>query len=150
MDEHLGHELWYTALYSLFLLYFSSCFYKHHNYGNKATPSTPPLGFFTLLLLSTLHEWYAVTEAQVFPQFSVMSVAMLLIFLWQWRQGAMMDSNGAFLLLRCLLTHFLVVLWVGILWRDTALREKYEGGWLYIPEPWSFASLHLMNTSASS
>lgn len=154
LDEHLGHQLWYLALYLLFLLYFSSCFYTTHpdtstDRAPRTKQMTPhPLSsavFCVLLFLSGLHEWYAVTEAQVFPHFVAVSLAMLVVFTLRLRHGGKIDANGVILLLRSILTLLLVAVWVAVLWRDSALREKYRGNWLFIPEPWSYASLYLMN-----
>ena len=161
LDEHLGHQMWYLALYLLFLLYFSSCFYRiksdttsqpaaeEKSQINKAALPhlMSSLLFYALLFLSVLHEWYAVTEAQVFPQFATVSLAMFVVFLWRHHNGGKIDTNGTFLVLRSLFTFLLVAIWVAMLWTDEALRHKYRENWLYIPEPWSYASLYLMNHS---
>lgn len=64
-----------------------------------------------------------------------------------WRSGEgryVLDNNGRWLLYRGLLTLVLVSVWVGYLWNDEQLRLKYPGI-LYIPEPWSYLSLYVMN-----
>ena len=140
----MGHHLWYLALYSLFLLYFYSCFYPSSQQHNTLHYQ-PSLIFYVLLFLSVFHEWYAVTEAQVFIQFAAMNLLMLLVLALRQQQGAKVDSNGKFILLRSVLTLLLIAAWVVVLWRDRGLREKYHESWLYVPEPWSYASLYLMN-----
>ena len=159
LDEKLGHQIWYLALYLLFLLYFSSCFYTANAISTDYTasiktelqpPSSHPsraVVFCALLGMSVLHEWYAVTEAQVFPQFMAASLAMLVVYVWRRWNGLKIDANGAFILLRTILTTLLVAVWVTLLWRDGDLRAKYRGDWLYVPEPWSFVSLHFMNNT---
>ena len=101
--------------------------------------------FYLLLFLSVLHEWYAVTEAQVFPQFTAVSLAMFAVYIWRHYHGGKIDANGIFLILRSLFTFLLVAAWVAMLWTDSSLRHKYKDSWLFIPEPWSYASLYLMN-----
>ena len=165
LDEQLGHQIWYLALYLLFLLYFSSCFYTtstdrdarcHKSISSTetkretASQTTRPRSlsailFSVLLSFSVLHEWYAVTEAQVVPHFVGASLAMIVLFVWHHQSGERLDPNGLFLLLRTLLTSLLVAVWVALLWKDSALRAKYRGNWLFIPEPWSYVSLHFMN-----
>lgn len=151
--------MWYTSLYLLFLLYFSSCFYTNNTpsvgrdkksnrhdvttaYSSNNITSNIP--FCILLIFNALHEWYAVTEAQVFPHFMVASLAMIVIFIWRYLQGKKLDLNGLFLILRMLLTIILVIVWVAMLWKDSALRAKYSSHWFYVPEPWSYVSIHHM------
>ena len=147
LDEEIGHQIWYTALYLLFLLCFWSSFYRPTtNNNNNAKPSpNGSIPYLWLLFASVLHEWYAITEAQVLPHFIATSLAMMGIFAWYRWYGWSLDPNGTFLLLRVLLTPLLVAVWMAALWGDTALRHKYRENWIYVPEPWSFASLYLTN-----
>lgn len=147
LDEQLGHQVWYTALYVLFLLYFWACFYHPSTTTTTNTTSSTSkqrILYFSLIFASALHEWYAVTEAQVFPHFLATCLTMTAIFAWcRWHGGCVLDPNGEFLMVRFLLTLPLVGGWVASLWRDETLREKYGESLLYVPEPWSFVSLHL-------
>lgn len=93
--------------------------------------------------LSTGFEFYLVTEGQIFPLFALTLVVMVILLLWRWREGSVMDSNAMFLLYRSVLTMMAVGLWVLWLWDDRQLRVKYPG-WLYIPEPWAYVSLYIM------
>ena len=138
LDEDLGHILWYIGLNLFYTLYFASCF------GEKAKSELRP-SVWALLLLSALHEWYFVTEGQVFVPFLLTSMSMLVVFLWRSYQGLRMDSNGRFLVLRVVLALLLISLWVLYLWDDSVLRQKYPG-WLYVPEPWAYASLYLLKS----
>ena len=156
LDEELGHQIWYTSLYLLFLLYFSSCFYtqpsriRGSETSDKHYPTFSLVAFSVLLALSVLHEWYAVTEAQVFTHFVAASLVMITILASKHGHGKKLDANGLFLLLRMGFTVVLVGLWVAVTWRDGALRDKYRENWLFVPEPWSYASLHLMKPTINN
>ena len=137
-DEQLGHEMWYIPLYIAYTLYFSGCF---------VTPGMPRghlgAGGWALVVLSAGFESYLVTEGQIFPLFLLTLVTMVIVLLWHWHEGEVMDSNGVFLLARGLLTLVTVVGWVWWLWDDPQLRAKYPD-LLYVPEPWSYVSLYIM------
>lgn len=60
----------------------------------------------------------------------------------QRRMGFMLDSNGRFLFYNFIITLGLVLVWVAYLWNDEVLRKKYPGI-IYVPEPWSFYTLHI-------
>ena len=137
-DEQLGHELWYIPLYISYTLYFSGCFLP----AGRQRAGLGVAGW-GLVALSAGFESYLVTEGQIFPLFSLTLVTMVILLLWRWREGAVMDSNAVFLLGRSVLTLVAVAMWVAWLWNDSQLREKYPG-WLYVPEPWSYVSLYLM------
>lgn len=137
-DEYLGHELWYIPLYIAYTLYFSGCFLPPGTQQSRLGK-----GGWVLVGLSAGFECYLVTEGQIFPLFSLTLVAMVILLLWHWREGSVMDSNAVFLLCRGVLTMVAVGVWVFWLWDDPQLREKYPG-WLYIPEPWSYVSLYIM------
>ncbi|CAI8008125.1 Ceroid-lipofuscinosis neuronal protein 6 homolog [Geodia barretti] len=84
LDEEIGHQIWYTALYLLFLLCFWSSFYRPTNNNNNNAKPSPngSIPYLWLLFASVLHEWYAITEAQVLPHFIATSLAMMGIFAW--------------------------------------------------------------------
>lgn len=137
-DEQLGHEMWYIPLYIAYTVYFSASFLPsgQHRAGLG-------VGGWALVVLSAGFESYLVTEGQIVPLFSITLVAMVLLLLWRWWEGAVMDSNAVFLLSRSVLTLLVVGGWVYWLWDDAQLRDKYPG-WLYVPEPWSYVSLYVM------
>jgi ceroid-lipofuscinosis protein 6 len=137
-DEQLGHELWYIPLYIAYTLYFSGCFLPP-----DLSRAGLGVGGWTLVLLSAGFESYLVTEGQIFPLFFLTLVAMVILLLWRWREGVVMDSNAVFLLARSVVTLCVVGVWVWWLWTDPHLRRKYPG-WLYVPEPWSYVSLYVM------
>ena len=134
-DEHLGHWVWYVPLFATYVLMFYGGFVREN-------PSKIPIAGWILLLPSALFEWYLVTEGQIFVPFLIMMACMVLIRLF--RSGEFLDSNGQWLFLRGALTLVLIGVWVIYLWDDEQLRRKYPG-LLYIPEPWSFTSLYIMN-----
>lgn len=136
-DEYLGHQMWYVPLFTCYMVYFFGCF------GRKNITEGLSARDWMLLVFSGLFEWYLVTEGQIFVTFLCMLFAMSVILFWRMEQGMTMDINGRFLFLRSLLVLLLVVVWVCYLWRDKQLRNKYPG-LLYVPEPWSFASLYIM------
>lgn len=127
--------MWYFPLYATFLLYF------YGSFGKKSGYMLPAKGWL-LLPASVVFEWYLVTEGQISVLFIALLVGMVATVALRHVQGLRMDANGAFLLYRTLLTLALVVAWVVYLWDDKTLREKYPG-LLYVPEPWSYASLYL-------
>lgn len=139
-DEQLGHELWYIPLYIAYTLYFSGCFLP-----SDLSRQGLGVGGWTLVLLSAGFESYLVTEGQIFPLFFFSLVTMVILLLWRWREGVVMDSNAVFLLARNVVTSCVVGGWVWWLWTDPHLRLKYPG-WLYVPEPWSYVSLYIMKT----
>ena len=57
------------------------------------------------------------------------------------RETQQLDANGKFLLQVFAITFALVAVWVGWLWNDVALRQKYPG-LIYVPEPWAWYSLY--------
>ena len=134
-DEHLGHWVWYIPLFATYVLMFYGSF-------SGRPLSQIPIAGWVLLVPSALFEWYLVTEGQIFIPFLGMMVVMVIILAWKSDQH--LDSNGLWLLLRGVLTLVLVGVWVAYLWDDQQLRHKYPG-LLYIPEPWSYASLYIMN-----
>ncbi len=134
-DEHLGHNLWYLPLFATFLLYFRGSFGRESGLGLPAKA-------WLLLPASALFEWYLITEGQVFVLFLLLNAGMVVMIAVRKAQGLAMDSNGRFLFYRALMTWVLIAVWVGYLWDDKVLREKYPG-FLYVPEPWSYASLYL-------
>ena len=136
-DEHLGHQMWYIPLFASYVVYFFGCF------GRRDAGDGLSAGGWVLLVFSGLFEWYLVTEGQIFVTFLCMLLAMTATLFWRMEQGMTMDVNGRFLFLRSLLVLLLVVVWVWYLWHDEQLRNKYPG-LLYVPEPWSFASLYIM------
>lgn len=135
-DEVLGHEMWYIPLFCAYLVYFFGCF------GRKVE-SRLSAGVWVLLIGSAMFEWYLVTEGQIFVIFVLMVFGMFIVLFWRRQQGLEMDTNGKFLLYRSILTLVLVGVWVFYLWDDAVLRKKYPE-LLYIPEPWSYASLYIM------
>ena len=136
-DEHLGHQMWYIPLFACYVVYFFGCF------GQRDAGDRLSAGGWVLLVFSGLFEWYLVTEGQIFVTFLCMLLAMTATLFWRMKQGMTMDVNGRFLFLRSVLVLLLVVVWVWYLWHDEQLRNKYPG-LLYVPEPWSFASLYIM------
>lgn len=137
-DEYLGHELWYIPLFVSYFLVFCG------NFGKKGKVHTNlSLKAWLLLLASVLEEWYLVTEAQIFPTFLVLLIAMLAILCYQSYRGRQMDSNGRWLWYRCLIVLVLIGVWSAFLWNDIVLRKRYPQ-LLYVPEPWSYATLYIM------
>ncbi len=134
-DEQLGHWVWYVPLFATYVLIFYGGFMKRN-------PSRIPISGWLLLLPSALFEWYLVTEGQIIVLFLIMMASMVVIRVF--RSGDSLDSNGRWLFLRGLLTLVLISVWVFYLWDDEQLRRKYPG-LLYVPEPWSYTSLYIMN-----
>lgn len=102
--------------------------------------------------MSLLKSWYVlflssrylVTEGQITELFLLTFLAMVSMVIYQQRKGFSPDSNGLFLFCSFSVTVFLVALWVVYLWNDPVLRNKYPG-LIYVPEPWSYYTLHIKN-----
>lgn len=134
-DEQLGHLMWYVPFFFLLLIYFCSCF---TNTGDQKLPLSGRL----LLGPSSLYYWYLVSEGQISELFLLTFLFMGVVWARQRLRGQSLDANGWFLLLSFSLTLLLLGLWATLLWDDPELRKKYPG-LLYIPEPWSFYTLHI-------
>lgn len=85
---------------------------------------------------------YLVTEGQITELFLLTFIAMVAIVMYQKHKGLSPDNNGLFLFCSFSVTVLLVSAWVGYLWNDPVLREKYPG-LIYVPEPWSYYTLHI-------
>uniref|UniRef100_H3C071 CLN6 transmembrane ER protein a n=1 Tax=Tetraodon nigroviridis TaxID=99883 RepID=H3C071_TETNG len=134
-DEQLGHLMWYIPFFIVLTLYFSGSFTKA-----KKQESMPISGWL-LLGPSALYYWYLATEGQITELFFLTFLAMVTILISKRRRGLRPDQNGSFLF--CSFAALLLVaLWVAYLWNDPVLREKYPG-LLYVPEPWSYYTLHI-------
>ena len=127
--------MWYIPLFATFVVYFFSSF------GRKVE-SYMPVKARIMLLFGAVYDWYLVTEGQIITIFLLMLLIMLVIMVWRLQQGMSMDANARFLLYRFVLTLALVAAWVFYLWDDEVLRKKYPD-FLYVPEPWSYASLYI-------
>ncbi|CAN9506578.1 unnamed protein product [Ophioblennius macclurei] len=135
-DEQLGHLMWYIPFFIILVIYFSGCFSRAED------AETLPVSGWLLLGPSALYYWYLVTEGQITELFLLALLAMLGLALLQRRRGLVADGNGVFLLASFGLTAVLVALWVGFLWSDPVLRNKYPG-FFYVPEPWAYYTLHV-------
>ena len=137
-DEYLGHELWYIPLFTAYFLVFCG------NFDKKGRVSTS-LSFraWLLLIASVLEEWYLVTEAQIFPTFLIMLIAMVMVLCYHTYKGQQMDTNGRWLFYRCVIILVLIGVWSAYLWNDVTLRKRYPQ-LLYVPEPWSYATLYIL------
>ncbi|KAJ3593736.1 hypothetical protein NHX12_006070 [Muraenolepis orangiensis] len=135
-DEQLGHLMWYIPYFLILFLYFIGCFTP-----TKGQRGIPVSGWL-LLGPSALYYWYLVTEGQIFELFLLTFLAMIVTVTLQRRKGLRLDGNGLFLFGTFSVTMALVVVWVTYLWNDPVLRKKYPG-LLYVPEPWSYYSLHV-------
>jgi ceroid-lipofuscinosis protein 6 len=60
--------------------------------------------------------------------------------------GKSLDTNGLFLFCTFTASLLLVAVWAAWLWNDPVLRQKYPG-LVYIPEPWTYYTLYVMNSS---
>ncbi|KAM9817474.1 ceroid-lipofuscinosis neuronal protein 6a [Neosynchiropus ocellatus] len=138
-DEHLGHLMWYIPFFLILFIYFAGCFTDVQDH------KTVPLSGWLLLCPSALYYWYLVTEGQITELFLLTILAMVTMVIHQYRKGLSPDSNGTFLLYSFCFTLILVAVWMGFLWNDPVLRTKYPGV-LYVPEPWSFYTLHVKET----
>lgn len=87
---------------------------------------------------------YLVTEGQITELFLVTFLAMVVMVIHQHQKGLSPDSNGLFLFCSFSVALLLVALWVIYLWNDPVLRNKYPG-LIYVPEPWSYYTLHFKN-----
>lgn len=133
-DEHLGHLMWYIPFFIILFIYFTGCFTEKLQ--------TIPVSGWLLLGPSSLYYWYLVTEGQITELFLLTFAAMVIMGLHQKRKGLSLDSNGFFLFYSFTFTVLLVGLWVVYLWDDPVLRKKYPG-LIYVPEPWSYYTLHI-------
>lgn len=120
-----------------------NCYYK-----SKCEKSTCWLWqrlMFKCLLTSALSCFssrYLVTEGQISELFFLTFFAMVAMMIHQHHKGLSPDSNGLFLLCSFSVAVLLVALWVLYLWDDPVLRSKYPG-LIYVPEPWSYYTLHI-------
>lgn len=135
-DEHLGHLMWYIPFFIILFIYFTGCFTEAEK--QKKIPASGWL----LLAPSSLYYWYLVTEGQITELFLLTFTAMLAMWIHQRWKGRGLDSNGLFLIYSFTFTVLLVGLWVILLWTDPVLRKKYPG-FVYVPEPWSYYTLHI-------
>ncbi|XP_069021850.1 ceroid-lipofuscinosis neuronal protein 6a [Embiotoca jacksoni] len=138
-DEQLGHLMWYIPFFIILLIYFSGCF------SSTAEQKKIPVSGWLLLGPNALYYWYLVTEGQITELFLLTFLAMVAMVIFQQRKGLSLDSNGMFLFCSFNVTVLLVALWVAFLWDDTVLRNKYTG-LIYVPEPWSYYTLHIKNS----
>ena len=136
-DEEIGHLMWYIPFFISLFLYFMGCF-KPKSYKNGVSA-----GFFwwLLMIFSAIYYWYLVTEGQIFIVYFITLVLMVVCTLMEKKKGNTLDINGKFLFYTFSVTLLLTTLWVGYLWNDEMLRNKYPG-LLYVPEPWSYYSLY--------
>lgn len=110
---------------------------KHCKYNVNISQSISDAACFFLIC------WrYLVTEGQITELFLITFLAMVVMVIYQQRKGLSPDSNGLFLFCSFSLTVLLVALWVVYLWNDQVLRNKYPG-LIYVPEPWSYYTLHI-------
>ncbi|XP_030622509.1 ceroid-lipofuscinosis neuronal protein 6a isoform X2 [Chanos chanos] len=137
-DEHLGHSMWYIPFFLITFLYFTGCFTQ--------AKEKMPLSGWLLLGPSAVYYWYLVTEGQIFVLYVFTFFAMAATVMRQRRMGFTLDSNGQFLLYSFAITLGLIVLWVAYLWNDKVLRKKYPGI-IYVPEPWSYYTLHIKGST---
>ncbi|KAL7406162.1 hypothetical protein ABVT39_014401 [Epinephelus coioides] len=135
-DEQLGHLMWYIPFFIVLFIFFTGCFTKA-----KEQKKIPVSGWL-LLGPSALYYWYLVTEGQITELFLLTFLAMVVMVIHQQRKGLSPDSNGLFLFCSFSVTVLLVALWVAYLWNDPVLRNKYPG-LIYVPEPWSYYTLHI-------
>ncbi|KAL1007672.1 hypothetical protein UPYG_G00089990 [Umbra pygmaea] len=138
-DEQLGHLMWYIPFFFVLFLYFTGCFTQ------VKEDRKLPLPGWLLLGPSSLYYWYLVTEGQIFELFVLTFLAMVATLIYQHRKGLVPDTNGYFLFFSFSVTLCLVTIWVAWLWSDPVLRKKYPG-LLYVPEPWSYYTLHIKDS----
>lgn len=96
-------------------------------------------------ILFVISRRYLVTEGQIFVLYVFTFFAMAATVMRQKRKGYVLDSNGRFLLYTFVITLVLVIVWVVYLWNDAVLRKKYPGI-IYVPEPWSYYTLHIKSS----
>ncbi|XP_022603093.1 ceroid-lipofuscinosis neuronal protein 6 [Seriola dumerili] len=137
-DEQLGHLMWYIPFFIILFIYFTGCFTEVEEQKKM------PVSGWLLLGPSALYYWYLVTEGQITELFLLTFLAMVAMVIYQQCKGLSPDSNGLFLFCSFSVTVLLVALWVGYLWNDPVLRNKYPG-LIYVPEPWSYYTLHIKN-----
>uniref|UniRef100_A0A3B3D9C1 CLN6 transmembrane ER protein a n=1 Tax=Oryzias melastigma TaxID=30732 RepID=A0A3B3D9C1_ORYME len=126
----------YIPFFIILFIYFSGCFCSFQEERRITVPG------WLLLGPSALYYWYLVTEGQITELFLLTFFAMVTMVMFQHHKGLSPDSNGLFLLYSFSVTLLLVALWVAYLWNDQVLRNKYPG-LLYVPEPWSYYTLHI-------
>lgn len=136
-DEYLGHELWCIPLFISYFVVFCGNFDKHME-------TVLSVRAWLLLIPSALEEWYVVTEAQIFHIFLIMLIAMLVVLCYHRHSGRQMDCNARWLLYRSVIVLVLIGIWSAYLWNDATLRKRYPQ-LLYVPEPWSYATLYILN-----
>ncbi|XP_013413508.1 ceroid-lipofuscinosis neuronal protein 6 [Lingula anatina] len=136
-DEEIGHWMWYVPFFVALYLYFIGCFAKKtmkceaRNTGMNITACL-------LVLPSALYYWYLVTEGQIFPLFLIYYGLSIALILYEKARGeCFLDVNGRFLMYTFTVTLLLVALWIGWLWSDRVMRQKYPG-FFYVPEPWAY------------
>lgn len=134
-DEQLGHLMWYIPFFIILVIYFCGCF-------TESREQKLPVSGWLLLGPSALYYWYLVSEGQITELFVLAVLSMAAVWVQCRRRGLLLDSNGQFLLLSFSLTLLLLAAWVAFLWDDPVLRAKYPG-LVYVPEPWSYYTLHL-------
>uniref|UniRef100_A0A8B9JFJ9 CLN6 transmembrane ER protein a n=1 Tax=Astyanax mexicanus TaxID=7994 RepID=A0A8B9JFJ9_ASTMX len=132
--SHLACPM-YIPFFLILFLYFTGCF-------TQAKEEKMPQSGWLLLGPSAVYYWYLVTEGQIFVLYVFTFFAMAATVMRQKRMGYMLDSNGRFLLYNFIITLGLVVVWVIYLWNDAVLRKKYPSI-IYVPEPWSYYTLHI-------
>lgn len=164
-DDGLGHTMWHLALFLAYVVCFYGCFSGSSTSCSTTSSSagssissvqdstSPPLAqsslgmesricWLALLSASSLAEWYIVTEGQTFWVFASTLACCVLILAWRQWNGYVLDHDGTFILAKFLATLLVIVVWVVALWDDKQLRKKYTDFTIYIPEPWSYVSLH--------
>ncbi|XP_016427149.1 ceroid-lipofuscinosis neuronal protein 6 homolog [Sinocyclocheilus rhinocerous] len=119
----------------ILFLYFTGCF-------TQVKDEKMPYSGWLLLGPSAVYYWYLITEGQIFVLYVFTFFAMVATVMRQRRMGFVLDSNGRFLFYNFIITLGLVLVWVAYLWNDKVLRKKYPGI-IYVPEPWSFYTLHI-------
>uniref|UniRef100_A0A3Q1GR88 CLN6 transmembrane ER protein a n=1 Tax=Acanthochromis polyacanthus TaxID=80966 RepID=A0A3Q1GR88_9TELE len=122
-DEQLGHLMWYVFMIIIGV-------------------NTERMLNELLLCFLSVSSRYLVTEGQITELFLLTFLAMVAMVMHQRRKGLSPDGNGLFLLYSFSVTVLLVALWVACLWSDPVLRNKYPG-LIYVPEPWSYYTLHI-------
>uniref|UniRef100_A0A671MDA8 CLN6 transmembrane ER protein a n=1 Tax=Sinocyclocheilus anshuiensis TaxID=1608454 RepID=A0A671MDA8_9TELE len=126
---------WYVPFFLILFLYFTGCF-------TQVKDEKMPYSGWLLLGPSAVYYWYLITEGQIFVLYVFTFFAMVATVMCQRWMGFVLDSNGRFLFYNFIITLGLVLVWVAYLWNDNVLRKKYPGI-IYVPEPWSFYTLHI-------
>uniref|UniRef100_A0A673M5I9 Ceroid-lipofuscinosis neuronal protein 6 homolog n=1 Tax=Sinocyclocheilus rhinocerous TaxID=307959 RepID=A0A673M5I9_9TELE len=125
----------HVPFFLILFLYFTGCF-------TQVKDEKMPYSGWLLLGPSAVYYWYLITEGQIFVLYVFTFFAMVATVMRQRRMGFVLDSNGRFLFYNFIITLGLVLVWVAYLWNDKVLRKKYPGI-IYVPEPWSFYTLHI-------